>query len=87
MVDLITVEVKRNKVELDDIYQAKKYADFFQARYGLLVSIDPVPEEIKPLHQACFVLYRFTGSRIYIGQLDVASGKIAKESWFPESPL
>lgn len=86
--DFITVEVKRGKVNLDDVYQAKKYADLFQARYGLLVSLDPVPEEMKRLHQACHVLYRFmSGFRIYVGRFDEAKHDIAEGSWFPEPPV
>ena len=32
--NLITVEVKGNGLELDDIYQAKLYKEVFDARYG-----------------------------------------------------
>src|SRR4030042_3009506 len=36
--DFIVVEVKKDRIKLDDIYQARKYAELFDARYALLLS-------------------------------------------------
>jgi hypothetical protein len=45
----IIVDVKSDKIKLDYIYQVKKYADLFDAKFAFLVSLEPIPEEIKRL--------------------------------------
>lgn len=44
--EFIVVEVKDEPIKLDDIYQTKKYADLFNAKYALLVSTHEIPERI-----------------------------------------
>ena len=39
--DFIVVEVKKETIKLDDIYQAKKYQDLFNAKFTFLVSLQP----------------------------------------------
>lgn len=87
--DYIVVEVKRGKVTLQDIYQAKLYGDLFGARYALLISPEPVPEEIKRLHETLFILNRFmSGWQVYIGQWQGEPfNEVIENSWFPRSPL
>jgi len=86
--DYIVVEVKRDAVTLQDIYQAKMYGDLFSARYALLLSPEPVPEEIKRLHGNTFILNRFmSGWQVYIGQWNESSSVVIQGSWFPQSPL
>src|SRR5215469_9383800 len=41
--DLIIVEVKERIEKLDDIYQAKLYKEVFDARYGFLITTQPIP--------------------------------------------
>ncbi len=58
----MVVEFKPQVVKLDDIYQTRKYADLFLAKYALLVSSEHIPEEIKRLHRAfpsLLVLYNY----------------------------
>jgi len=86
--DYIIVEVKRSKLTLQDVYQVKLYGDLFSARYALLISPEPVPEEIKRLNQSLFVLSRFmTGWQTHLGQWNPISNKVLETSWFPESPF
>lgn len=86
--DYIVVEVKRDAVTLQDIYQTKMYSDLFSARYALLLSPELVPEEIKRLHRNTFMLNRFmSGWQVYIGQWDEASRIVTKDSWFPQLPF
>jgi hypothetical protein len=87
--DFIIVEVKPGKITLQDIYQAKLYGDLFSAKYALLISPQPVPEEIKRLNQNLFILYRFmSGWQVYIGQWQGESfNEVIENSWFPETPL
>jgi len=84
--DFITVEVKNEKLILDDVYQAKMYADLFSAKYGLLISTDPVPSELKKLHIAIHVLDRSVPDCMYLAQCSNL-GLIEPTSWFPVDPL
>ena len=45
--EIITVEVKREKISFRDIFQARAYSEFFNAKYGLLISPAPIPEVIR----------------------------------------
>lgn len=91
----ITVEIKLEKITIKDIAQAKLYGDLFDAKYAFLVSPQPIPEDIKRLHQKLYILHRFmSGYNTYIGELRLSSTKLAttvlqpvKEDWFPESPF
>src|SRR2546425_6129919 len=84
--DFITVEVKNEKLSLDNVSQAKMYADLFTAKYGLLLSTDPVPSELKKLHNAVHILNRFVSDNLYLAQCDNL-GLIEPTSWFPNDPL
>jgi len=42
-VGFVVVEVKAEKLKLDDIYQTKKYAELFDAKYALLVTTEEIP--------------------------------------------
>ncbi|GAH78192.1 unnamed protein product, partial [marine sediment metagenome] len=88
--DLITVEIKPEKITIQDIYQAKMYGDLFQAKYALLVSPDEIPEEIRRLDKQIMVTYRYMGgSLLYIGRWvsSVYGLEInAVEGWLPRSP-
>jgi hypothetical protein len=52
--EFIVAEVKKQPIKLDDIYQTRKYAELFDARYALLVSTEEIPEEIMRLSKVCF---------------------------------
>jgi len=45
--DFLVIEVKKEEIQLDDIYQLKKYKDLFNAKFAFLVSTEPIPEKIK----------------------------------------
>src|SRR5216684_4331428 len=47
--EFIVVEVKTTPIKLDDIYQVRKYAELFDARYALLISTSEIPEKITRL--------------------------------------
>jgi hypothetical protein len=86
----VVVEVKGNKIELDDIYQLKKYADLFDARFAFLVSIKPIPEEIKRLSGSpLFLLSKLRGGNIYqafaLAHFDEQNGEFVE--WFEEDPF
>lgn len=54
--DFIAVEVKDEQIKIDDIYQTRKYAELFGAKYALLVSTHEIPEEIKRLSKVAHQL-------------------------------
>jgi hypothetical protein len=87
--DLITVEVKQRIEKLDDIYQAKLYKEVFEARYGFLITVAPIPEKIKRLCKNTGDILRSAGDSIYrflvIGYFDKQAGQFLE--WFEESPF
>jgi hypothetical protein len=45
--DLVTVEVKHDKITIQSISKAKLYKEVFRARYGMLISPKGIGEEMK----------------------------------------
>ena len=85
--DFITAEVKRERITVGHVAQAKLYGDLLSAKYALLISSEPIPEEIKRLHKELDLLSRFmSGWKVHIGQLDESISKMKEDSWFPKSP-
>ncbi len=84
----VVAEVKRGKIELDDIYQLKKYADLFEARFAFLVSLEPIPEEIKRLLKVTFLISKLKGG-VYHSFVLVRFDKNREEftEWFEENPF
>jgi len=84
--EFIIIEVKEN-LKLDDIYQTMKYRDLFNAKYTFLVTLNPIPEEIKRL---CRVTHHIlhTGN-IYqffvITYFDKKTNDFIE--WFEENPF
>ena len=82
----IIVEIKARELKLDDIYQAHKYADLFDARYGFLISAHSVPEELKRLSRTVYALLAFPG----YGRMTLAKYSIEDREfgdWFPQNPF
>lgn len=53
---VVVVEIKNENIKIDDIYQTKKYAELFEAKYALLISTKEIPEEIKRLSKVVYKL-------------------------------
>ena len=87
--DLITVEIKERIEKLDDIYQAKLYKEVFDAKFGFLITTEPIPEEIKRLCRNTFNILRSSGDSTYrflaIGQYDKESDRFV--DWFEKNPF
>ena len=83
----VVVEVKRGKIELDHLYQLKKYADLLDAKFAFLVSLKPIPEEIRRLSKVVHSL--LTRPTIYerfaLAQFDEYNGEFAE--WFEKDPF
>ena len=85
--DYITVEIKKDKITLEDIYQAKMYGDLFQAKYALLISPERIPEEIKRLDQSTYVTRRYmSGWYVHVGQW-ISMVSCIEQNWLPRSPF
>lgn len=56
--DLITVEVKAERIAIKDIFQAREQAEIFDAKYSLLVSPKTLPEEIRRFIKDRTSIYR-----------------------------
>ena len=84
----IVVEVKNSSIELDDIYQTKKYAQLFGAKYALLISTNEIPEEIKRLDKTIYP-YLLKGGHGY-EQIVLVHFDINKEEfveWYEKNPF
>lgn len=87
--DFITVEIKDDTIKLEDVYQAKRYAELFRAKYGFLISTKPIPTTIKRLCQKTSIL-NIAGTSyetLKLAQFDVERNRIWGRNWFPESPF
>lgn len=83
--DFIVVEIKNAVLKLDDIYQLKKYADLFDAKYALLVSTEEIPEELIRLSKVTFPLFQLSH---YSKQLALVHYRQDSESsWHPKNPF
>ncbi len=87
ILDFIVVEFKNDTISLDDIYQLKKYADLFDAKYSLLVSTREIPFEVKRLRDVVSdLLSRAAGYRgLTLVHYDPVKGSFL--DWFPEDPF
>ncbi len=87
--NFITVEVKEQIKKLDDIYQAKLYKEVFDAKYGFLITIEPIPEEIKRLCNSTFSILHSSTDSIYgflaIGHFDPIKGHFT--DWCEKNPF
>ena len=85
--DFVVVEVKLNTLKLDDIYQIRKYADLFNARFAFLVSLKPIPEEIKRLVINVPQIIQSANWRqtILLARFDFANYQFIE--WYPKNPF
>jgi len=85
--DFIVIEIKKEVIKLDHIYQTRKYAELFDAKYGLLVSTKEIPEEIKRLSKVVSP-YLLSLPAYKTLTLVHFNGKDKQfVDWFPENPF
>jgi len=84
--EFIVIEVKNGQLKLDHIYQARKYAELFDARFAFLVSTEEIPEEMKRLSKVVYSLLSLPAYRnlilVYFNE-----DSQAFEDWYPENPF
>ena len=83
--DFIVVEIKNEEIKIDHIYQTKKYAELFNAKYALLVSTKEIPEEIKRLSKVVYSLLSSGGYRTTLVYFDAERGDFVE--WFEKNPF
>ncbi len=85
--DFIIVEVKEKQLKLEDIYQARKYGELFDAKFILLVSLKPIPAEIKALLEKTPTLLNLCTiyKSFILAQFDAENKNII--GWFGENPF
>jgi hypothetical protein len=81
--EFLVVEVKTTPIKLDDIYQVRKYAELFDARYALLVSDWEIPEKIVRLSRVVFPLLTLPAYK----QITLVNWAGTAFTWFPECPF
>ena len=84
--DFVTIEIKKEKITLEHIYQAKRYADLFKAKYGFLLTTELIPEEIKRLSYVSAILSISQGT-LKIAQFSEVDGEVFDHTWFPDNPF
>ena len=82
--ELMVVEIKDAKIQLKDIYQAKRYKELLGARYGFVVSSYRIPEELKRLCSvAPAILNSFGDHHAFLVLAHFSDGIF--HDWFPEN--
>jgi len=82
--EFLVVEIKANPIKLDDIYQVRKYAELFDARYALLLANWEIPEKITRLSRVVFPLLTLPAYK-QVTLVNWNGG--AGDTWFPECPF
>lgn len=84
--NFIVIEVKDEILKLDHIYQVRKYAELFDAKFGFLVSTDQIPEEIKRLSKVVYTLLSLPAyKKLILVRFTKETKKL--EDWYPENPF
>lgn len=83
----IVAEIKLDSLKLEDIYQLRRYADLFNAQFALLVSPQPVPEELKRLANTVHQVLHSANWRQVFLLVQFDSGKNEFTEWFPTNPF
>lgn len=87
LTDFVVFEIKNEQIKLDHIYQTRKYAELFNAKFAFLVSTKEIPEEIKRLSKVIHPL--LYSQSIYQDRTLVRFDKETEllEDWYPENPF
>lgn len=87
--DYIILEIKKEKIKLKDIYQAKMYKELLGARYTFLVTLKPIPDVIKRLCKVNFGILRSVGDNgikfFVLTYFDKETNNFVE--WFEENPF
>jgi hypothetical protein len=81
----VVIEVKDEVLKLDDVYQARKYAELFNVTYAFLVSTKEIPEELKRLSKIVEPLLSIPEGQLVLAQFDPATNQFI--AWHKQNPF
>jgi hypothetical protein len=86
---LFIAEVKLKSLTLENVYQAKRYKDLLEAKGGFLVTVQPIPEDLRRLCAQNWDILSSASDSAYkflaICRFGIATGKFI--DWFRENPF
>lgn len=85
--DFIVIEIKEKKIKVDDFYQLKKYKDLFGAMYAFLITLEPIPEEIKRLDKALNMIATNYSYLVKMALIYFSKNSNEFEEWYPKNPF
>lgn len=84
--EFVVIEIKNEELKLDHIYQTRKYADLFVAKFAFLVSTEELPEELKRLQKVVHsLLYLGSYREFVLVHFDERTGSFTDRA--PENPF
>jgi hypothetical protein len=87
--NLVVAEVKAKSLTLDDIFQTKRYKDLLRTRCAFLVTVKPIPEDLRRLCDQNWDIWYSASDESFkflaICQFDIATGKFV--DWFRDDPF
>jgi hypothetical protein len=83
----IVVEVKTVEIELDHVYQLKKYRDLLNAKFAFLISLSAIPVEMKRLATVTHALLHGPGGyeTYCLAHFDYQREDFGE--WYPTNPF
>jgi hypothetical protein len=85
-INFVIIEVKNEEIKLDHIYQARKYAELFDAKFAFLISTKEIPEEIERLARVVNYLLSLPAYR-RLTLVQFSEETNALTDWYPENPF
>jgi len=82
----VVIEVKKEEIKLDDIYQTRKYAELFDAKYAFLVSLKQIPEIMKRLSNVRSRLLSLPAYQT-LTLVHFNENTNEFEGWYPKEPM
>jgi len=84
--EFIVIEVKDEPLKIDHVYQTRKYAELFDAKFAFLVTTQEIPEELKRLSRVVYSLLSLPGyRRLTLTFFDKTTGEFV--DWFEGNPF
>ncbi len=81
----IVAEVKDETINLDHIYQTRRYAELLNSKYSFLISTKEIPEEVKRLSKTVFKLLAggYGYEKLTLVQFDPRTSQFVE--WFEDN--
>lgn len=85
--EFVVAEIKDEKIHLADVYQIRRYADLFHAKYAFLISTKPLPHEIIRLQRIISTLFNcgWGYEKIILAQFDAKQNVFVE--WHEKNPF